>query len=91
MVIQLRKDCLDSLSEAFVSPCRRSPGLLPVWDIKGNASGFKQIQLHGSTQIALVSQIVQSLYSQLHILKILQVMHISCNHVMGEYESADAI
>ena len=58
MVIQLRKDSFNSLPEAFISPCRRSPVLLvqPVWDIKFNVSGFKQIQLYGSAQIALVSK-----------------------------------
>lgn len=38
VVIQLRKDCLDSLPEAFICPCWRGPVLLvqPIWDIKGN-------------------------------------------------------
>ena len=92
VVIQLRKDGLDSLSEAFIGPCRWSPVLLvqPVWDIKCNVCGFKQIQLNGSTQVALISKYHAVAVFPLHIFKILQVMHVGCCHVEGVYDSCDA-
>ena len=92
VVIQLRKDGLDSLSEAFVCPCRWSPVFLvqPVWDIKCNVCGFKQIQLYGSTQVALVSKYHAVAVLPLHIFKILQVMHVGSGHVEGVYDSSDA-
>ena len=92
MVIQLRKDGLDSLSEAFICPCRWSPVLLvqPIWDIKGNVSGFKQIQLNGSTQVTLVSQDHTVAVLPLYIFEILQIMYIGSGHIKGMYNSCDA-
>ena len=92
MVIQLREHRLDSLSEAFVGPCGRCPVLLvqPVRDIKGDVGCLKQVQLDRSTQIALVAQNRTVAVLPLHVLKILQVMHIGCGHVIGVYDSADA-
>ena len=82
VVIQLRKDGLDSLPEAFVGPCRWSPVLLvqPIWDIKGNVSGFKQIQLNWSTQVTLVSQDHTVAVLPLYIFEILQIMYIGSGH-----------
>ena len=70
VVIQLRKDCFDPLPESFISPCRWRPVLLvqPIWDIKGNVCGFKQIQLHRSTQVSLVSKYHAVAVLPLHIL-----------------------
>ena len=91
LVIQLRKDCLNSLSEAFVGPCRWSPVLLvqPVRDIKFNVSSFKQIQLYGSTQVTFVPKYHTVAVLPLHIFKILQVMHIGSSHVERVYDSSD--
>ena len=91
VVIQLRKDGLDSLTEAFVSPCRWTPVLLvqPVWDIKCNVYGFKQVQLYGSTQVSLISKYHAVSVFPLHIFKILQVMHVGGSHVEGVYDSGD--
>ena len=92
VVIQLRKDGLNPLSETFVGPCRWSPVLLvqPVWDVKCNICGFKQIQLYGSTQVALISKYHAVAVLPLHIFKILQVMHVGSGHVEGVYDSCDA-
>ena len=56
MVIQLRKDSLNSLSEAFLGPRWRCPVLLvqPIRHIKSNVGGLKQVHLHGSTQVASI-------------------------------------
>ena len=91
VVIELRKDGFYSLPEAFVSPCRWSPVLLvqPVWDIKGNVGSFKQVQLHWSTQVSLVSKYHAVVVLPLHIFKILQVMHVGSSHVEGVYDSGD--
>ena len=42
MVIQLRKDCFNSLSETLVGPCGRCPVLLvqPIRSIKGNVGSL---------------------------------------------------
>lgn len=85
MTIQLRKDGLISLSEAFVCPYRRSPVLLvqPVWDIKCHVGVFKQIQLSRSTQVAFVSKYHAVAVLPLHIFKTLQVIHIGRSYVKG--------
>lgn len=85
MIIQLRKDGLNSLSEAFVCPCRWSPVLLvqPVWDIKCDVGVFKQIQLNMGTQVAFISKYHAVAVLPLHIFKILQVMHVGRSHVKG--------
>ena len=48
VVIQLRKDSLNSLSETLVGPRRWRPVFLvqPVRDIKGNVGSLKQDQLY---------------------------------------------
>ena len=91
MVIQLRKDSLNSLSEAFVGPCGRCPVLLvqPIWYIKDNVGSLKQVHLYGSTQVAFVPEDRTVVVLPLHILEILQVMHIGCSHVVGVYDSCD--
>lgn len=85
MIIQLRKNGLNSLSEAFVCPCRRSPVLLvqPVWYIKCDVGVFKQIQLNRGTQVAFISKYHAVTVLPLHIFKILQVMHVGRSHVKG--------
>ena len=85
MIIQLRKNGLNSLSKAFVCPCRRSPVLLvqPVWDIKCDVGVFKQIQLNWGTQVAFISKYLAVAVLPLHIFKILQVMHFDSSHVEG--------
>ena len=79
--IKLREDSFDPLSEAFVGPRRWRPILLVqlVRDIKSNVGSLKQVQLHGSTQVALVSENRTVVVLPLHILQILQVMHIACS------------
>ena len=91
VVIQLRKDSLDSLPEAFICPCRRGPVLLvqPIWDIKGNVCGFKQVQLNGSTQVTLVSQNHTVAVLPLYIFEVLQIMYIGSSHIKGMYNSCD--
>ena len=89
--IKLREDSFDPLSEAFVGPRRWRPILLVqlVRDIKSNVGSLKQVQLHGSTQVALVSENRTVVVLPLHILQILQVMHIGCCHIIGVYDSSD--
>ena len=91
MVIELRKDGLNSLSETFVGPRGRCPILLvqPIRHIKGNVGSLKQVQLYGSTQVALVSENRTVVVVPLHILEILQVMYVGCSHVVGVYDSCD--
>ena len=94
VVILLRKDGLDSLSEVFGNPCRWSPAFLvqSVLDIKGNVCCFKQIQLGECTQVALVSQNHALAVLPIRICEILQVMHVGSSHVHveGACDSSDA-
>ncbi len=91
LVIELGKDRLDSLSETLVGPCRRCPVLLvqPVRDIKSDVGRLKQIQLYGCAQVAFVSVNRGVVVFLLHILEILQVVHIGCRHIIGMDYSAD--
>lgn len=86
IVIQLRKNGLDTLPEAFICPRRWSPVLLiqPICDVKGNVGSLKQVLVYGSTQVALVPEDCTVVVLPLHILKILQVMHIGCDYVIGK-------
>ena len=58
MVIQLRKDSLNSLPEPFVGPSGRCPVLLvePVRDVKFYVCRFEQVLLHRCTQIPFVAE-----------------------------------
>ena len=69
VVIQLRKDSLNSLSESFVGPSWLCPVLLvqPIRHIKGNVCRLKQVQLYGSTQVALVPEDRTVMVFPLHI------------------------
>ena len=91
LVIELRKDRLNSLPKTLVGPGRRCPVLLvqPIRHIKCNVGSLKQVQLYRSTQVALVSKDRTVVVLPLHILQILQVVHISCSHVVGMYDSSD--
>ena len=91
LVIELRKDRLNSLSKTLVGPCGRCPILLvqPVRDIEGDVGCLKQVQLHRRTQIPLVPKYRAVVVLPLHILEILQVMHIGCCHIIGMNYSAD--
>lgn len=87
IVIQSRKDSFNSLSKSLICPCWWHPVLLvqPVWNNKGNVCCFKQVQLDGSTQVALISQnCIVAIFPQ-HILNILQVVCAGCCHVVGVY------
>ena len=91
VVIQLRKDSLNSLSKAFIGPSGRCPVLLvqPIRHIKGNVCRLKQVQLYGSIQVALVPKNRTVMVFPLQILEILQVMHIGCSHVVGVCDACD--
>ena len=91
LVIELRKDSLNSLPETLVRPCGRCPVLLilPVRDVEGDVGSLKQAQLHRRTQISLVPKDRTIVILPLHILEILQVMHIGCCHIIGMNYSAD--
>jgi len=84
VVIQLRKDCFNSLSETLVGPCGRCPVLLvqPIRYIKDNVCSLKQVQLYRSTQVAFVSEDCTVVVFSLYIFQILQVMHVGCSHVV---------
>ena len=91
LVIELRKDRLDSLSETLVGPCGRCPVLLvqSVRDIKGDVGRLEQVQLYGCAQVPFVSEDCAVVVFPLHILQILQVVHIGCRHIIGMDYSAD--
>ena len=91
LIIELRKDCLNSLSETLVGPCGRCPVLLvqPVRNVEGYVGSLKQVQLHRRTQIPLVPKYRAVVVHPLYILEILQVMHIGCCHIIGMNYSAD--
>ena len=91
VVIQLRKDGLNSLSETFVGPSGLCPVFLvqPIRHIKDNVCSLKQVQLYRSTQVAFVSEDCTVVVFPLYIFQILQVMHVGCSHVVRVYDTCD--
>ena len=91
LAFELRKDRFDSLSKTLVGPCMCRPVLLvqSVRDIEGNVGHFKQIQLYRCVQVSLIPEDRKVVVLPLNILKILQVMHIGCDHVIGMNDSVE--
>ena len=92
MVVQLREDRLDSLSETLVCPRRLFPVLLvkPVRYFKRDVCRIKEILLYWSTQVSLVSENHAVMILPLNIFEIVQVMYVGCGHVIRMYHATHA-
>ena len=87
LVIQLREYSLNSLSETLIRPRRRPPILLvqPIRHLKRNVRCLKEVQLHRSAKISLVSKDHAVMVFPLHIFQIVQVVDIGRSHIIRVY------
>lgn len=90
LVIQLREYSLNPLSETLIRPRRRPPILLvqPIRHLKRNVRRLKEVQLHRSTKISLVSKDHAVVVFPLHIFQIVQVVDIGSSHIIRVYNPA---
>ena len=89
VVVQLRKDRLDSLSKALVCPRRLSPVLLvkPIRHFKSDVCCIKKILLYRSAQVSLVSEDHAVMVLPLNIFEIVQVMYVGGGHIIRMYNA----
>ena len=92
LVIELRKESLNSFTEPLIGPCRWSPVFLieTVWNLKCYVYGIKKILLYLCIEISLVAKNHAVMVLPLDILEIMNVMNIGRCHVIGMDDSAYA-
>lgn len=85
IVVELGEYSLYTLTEAFISPRRRSSVLLvqPIWDFQRDIGYVKEIQLHLGTEIAFVSEHHAVVIFPTDIFEEMEVMDACRSHVIG--------
>ena len=89
-VVELGETGLNPLSELFVCPYRRSPGLLiqPIRDFQSNVGDVKKVLLNPGAEIAFVTKHHAVMIFPLHILEVMEVVDTCSCHVVGMDDTA---
>lgn len=84
LVIELRKEGLDSFSEFFVSPCWRSPILLiqSIGHFQCDVCHIEKVLLYLSTEVAFVPKHHTIVVFPSHIVKVVEVVNAGCSYII---------
>ena len=92
IIVKLGEYSLDTFVEPLVSPNRRAPVflILPIRNFKGNVGCLKEILLHLSAEVTLVSEHHAVMILPAYIVKIMEVMYACGCHVIRMYDTSYA-
>ena len=89
IVVELGEYGFDSFAEPLVSPNRRAPVFLihPIRNFKGDFGCLKEILLHLSAEVTLVSEHHAVMIFPAYIIEIMEVMDACGRHVIRMYDA----
>lgn len=85
LVIKLRENRFDALSETLVNPRWLFPVFLvqPIGYFKSDTGSFKKVQLYIGTQVSFITKHFTVVIIPLHIFQVVYVMYVCSRHVIS--------